>query len=130
MPTQTGLDVLAAEAFSRMRGKTVGLVCNQASIARDHRHVLELLLPLHQSGALSIGKVFGQQHGLFGHTQDNMIEWEGTLDPRSGLVVHSLYGEHREPTSEMLAGLDLLLIDLPDVGSRYYTFIWTMALCM
>jgi uncharacterized protein YbbC (DUF1343 family) len=59
-----------------------------------------------------------------------MIEWEGGHDSRRGFRVASLYGEHREPTHEMLSGVDLLVIDLPDVGSRYYTFIWTTALCL
>jgi uncharacterized protein YbbC (DUF1343 family) len=59
-----------------------------------------------------------------------MIEWEGYEDPRTGIPFFSLYGEHREPKPEWLNGLDVLLIDLPDIGSRYYTFIWTMALCM
>ncbi len=127
MPTMTGLDLLVAEGFQTLRGETLGLLCNQASIASDYQHVLELLL---DEPSLKLGTVFGPQHGLYGHTQDNMVEWEGSSDPRTGLVVHSLYGEHREPTSEMLSGIDLLLVDLPDVGARYYTFIWTLALCM
>ncbi len=59
-----------------------------------------------------------------------MIEWEGYLDPRTGLRFHSLYGQHRQPTPQMLDGVDELVVDLPDVGARYYTFIWTLALCM
>jgi len=93
-------------------------------------HILDLLGPLHFAGFLRIGAVFGPQHRLFGHTQDNMIEWEGSADAARGWPVYSLYGARREPSDEMLAGLDLLLIDLPDVGARYYTFIWTMALCL
>ena len=111
-------------------GKSLGLVCNQATVTTDFVHVLELLLPLHRQGKLKLRIVMGPQHGLFGHTQDNMIEWEGREDPRLGTRIASLYGEHRAPTDEMLEGLDLLLVDLPDIGSRYYTFIWTTALCM
>jgi uncharacterized protein YbbC (DUF1343 family) len=59
-----------------------------------------------------------------------MIEWRGYRHPRLGIPVHSLYGEHREPTHEMLEGLEVLFIDLVDVGARYYTFIWTMLLCL
>ncbi len=88
------------------------------------------MLPEHQDGRLKIGAVFGPQHGLFGHTQDNMIEWEGAVDPRTGLTVHSLYGESREPNPKSLEGIDLFLVDIPDVGSRYYTFVWSMANCM
>ena len=130
MPSRTGLDILAASDFQALAGRSIGLVCNQATIGADHRHILELLLPGHRSGKFKIAKVFGPQHGLFGHTQDNMIEWEGTTDPRTGLIVHSLYGEHREPTDEMLSDVELLVVDLPDIGSRYYTFIWTTALCL
>ena len=59
-----------------------------------------------------------------------MIEWHSYQHPRLGIPVYSLYGEHREPTPEMLAGLDVLLVDLQDVGARYYTFIWTLYLAM
>jgi uncharacterized protein YbbC (DUF1343 family) len=59
-----------------------------------------------------------------------MIEWEGAIDARTGLEFVSLYGRHRQPTPHMLRDLDHLVIDLPDVGARYYTFIWTMALCL
>ena len=130
MITATGLDRLAADGFSRLRGKRIGLLCNQASVDCDFRHIVNLLLPLHSSGWLEIAGVFGPQHGPFGHTQDNMIEWEGHRDARTGLTVHSLYGERREPTDAMLAGIDLFVVDVPDVGSRYYTFAWTMALCL
>jgi uncharacterized protein YbbC (DUF1343 family) len=125
MGTETGLDVLASESFARLRGKKVGLLCNQASIASDHRHAIDLF-----RAHCELGAIFGPQHGLFGHTQDNMIEWEGEDRPSSGPPIYSLYGEHREPTPAMLEGLDLLVIDLQEVGARYYTFIWTMALCM
>jgi uncharacterized protein YbbC (DUF1343 family) len=130
MPARSGLDVLAASDFEKLKGKSIGLVCNQATISADHRHILELLLDRHRKGDFKIARVFGPQHGLFGHTQDNMIEWEGATDPRTGLMIHSLYGEHREPTDEMLSDVELLVVDLPDIGSRYYTFIWTTALCM
>ena len=130
MSVQTGLDILVAEDFRRLHGKSIGLVCNQASCDRQLRHILDLLLPLHRRQQLNIQAVFGPQHGLFGHTQDNMIEWEGMRDERTGLTVYSLYGAHREPQPCMLSELDELIVDLQDVGSRYYTFVWTMALCM
>ena len=59
-----------------------------------------------------------------------MIEWEGYTDPELGIPVYSLYGEHREPMAEMLLHVDAMLVDLQDVGARYYTFIWTLFLCM
>jgi uncharacterized protein YbbC (DUF1343 family) len=124
----SGLDALVASDFVALKGRALGVVCNQASIDSTIEHILNLLTPLHDSGFLKVQAVFGPQHGLFGHTQDNMIEWEGSRGPN--WPVYSLYGEHRQPTRAMLDGVDLLLIDLPDVGARYYTFIWTMALCM
>ncbi len=130
MRTATGLDVLVGEEFIRLHGKSVGLVCNQASVDRGYRHALELILPYHQAGKLRLAAIFGPQHGLFGHTQDNMIEWEPGYNSPQEVPVYSLYGQHREPTPEMLAGIDVLVIDLQDVGSRYYTFMWTMTLCL
>lgn len=130
MPVLTGLDILAREEFARLEGRSIGLLCNQASISTDLRHIVDLLLEPHRQGRLKIQAVFGPEHGLWGHTQDNMIEWEGGPDPRTGLAIHSLYGKDREPTDAMLDGIDLFLVDIPDVGARYYTFIWSMALCM
>jgi uncharacterized protein YbbC (DUF1343 family) len=126
----TGLDILIDQEFSYLRGKSIGILCNQATIDQKYRHILQLLLPLHQNGFLKIQSVLGPQHGLWGHTQDNMIEWEGYQDPNTDLTIYSLYGKHRKPTDAMLSGLDIMLVDLPDIGSRYYTFIWTMALTM
>lgn len=126
----TGLDVLVREEFAQLKGKSIGLVCNQASVTRDLRYGLDLLVPEHRLVNLKIQAVFGPQHGLFGHTQDNMIEWEGAVDRRTGLRVFSLYGERREPTPAMLDGIEELVVDLQDVGARYYTFVWTMSLCM
>ena len=130
MKVLTGLDVIKDQDFSYLKGKSIGVLCNQATIDHQYRHILQLLLPLHQKGILKIQAVFGPQHGLWGHTQDNMIEWEGFKDPSTDLTIYSLYGKHRKPTDTMLAELDIILVDLPDVGSRYYTFIWTMALVM
>jgi uncharacterized protein YbbC (DUF1343 family) len=128
--TFTGLDVLAGGAFELLKGKTIGVVCNQATVDRQYVHLLDLLLPLHRSGDLRLQVVFGPQHGLFGHTQDNMIEWEGSSENRWGVPIYSLYGADRSPDPSLVKGLDQLVIDLPDVGSRYYTFLWTTALCM
>lgn len=130
MPTLNGIDVLIRDDFGPVRGRAIGVVCNQASIAKDVRHLLDHLLPLHHRGDLRIVAGFGPQHGIWGHTQDNMIEWEGYDDPRTGLRFHSLYGEHREPTDAMLEGIETLVVDIVDIGARYYTFIWTLALCM
>lgn len=88
------------------------------------------MIDFHRAGVFKISAVFGPQHGIWGHTQDNMIEWEGYEDSRTGLKFYSLYGKTRVPTKESLSSIDTLVIDLQDVGSRYYTFIWTLANCL
>lgn len=118
----TGLDRIVAQEFSSLRGQRLGLLVNQASVDCSYRHAIDLFL----GAGLDLRTLFGPQHGLWGHTQDNMVEWEGGR--YRGMTLHSLYGEHREPTPTMLEGLDRVVIDIFDVGSRYYTFVWSMAL--
>ncbi len=130
MRTATGLDLLVNDDLRTLHGKSVGIVCNQASVTHDYRHILEVVLPYHKAGKLQLKAIFGPQHGLFGHTQDNMIEWEGGGPSAWETPIYSLYGANREPTPEMLQGIEILVIDLQDVGARYYTFIWTVALCI
>lgn len=130
MSIRTGLDVLEQERFGKLQDRRIAVVCNQASVNQRFIHILDLLNSGHEKGDFTIAAVFGPQHGLAGTTQDNMIEWNGEGSDGYRYPVHSLYGEHREPTDKMLAGVELILVDLPDIGSRYYTFIWTMALVM
>ena len=124
----TGLERLAAERWRALRGQRVGLVVHPASVDRALRHARDLMA--HAGGSVDLRALFGPQHGILGQTQDNMIEWKGYIDAELGIPVHSLYGEHRRPTGAMLEGLDTLVIDLQDVGARYYTFIWTLLLCL
>ncbi len=130
MPVLSGLDRLISSGFEQFKGKSIGVVCHQASVAKDCVHILDHMLPKHRSGDFEIKAAFGPQHGIWGHTQDNMIEWEGYLDARTGLRFFSLYGEFREPSASMLEGIEELVFDVQDVGARYYTFIWTLANCM
>jgi uncharacterized protein YbbC (DUF1343 family) len=123
----TGLDVLVERDFAPLRGRRVGLLCHPASVDSRLRHAAPLL---RAAVGADLRCLLGPQHGLRGETQDNMVEWRGFADPATGLPAHSLYGEHRKPTAAMLADVDLLVIDLQDVGARYYTFIWTMLLCL
>lgn len=122
-----GIDVLVKNDFAPLRGAKVGLLVNQASIDSNLRHTISHFFenPLFELKAL-----FGPQHGIYGQTQDNMIEWEGSESSIYSVPLHSLYGQHRMPTDEMLSGIDTFVIDLQDVGSRYYTFIWTCLLCL
>ncbi|MEL6822606.1 MAG: DUF1343 domain-containing protein [Calditrichota bacterium] len=125
----SGLDVLITESFKSLRGRNIMLVCNQASIAADCKHAIDYFFAEHEAGKLTLKSLVGPQHGLWGHTQDNMIEWEGGGESE-GIPIHSLYGRYRKPTPEMLEGVDTIVVDLQDVGAKYYTFIWTLAHCM
>lgn len=130
MGVRTGLDCLVESQFSKLKGRRIAVICNQASVTYRFHNILNLLMSGHEHGEFTVVSVFGPQHGLAGTTQDNMIEWNGEGTDSHRFPIYSLYGEHREPTDEMLAGVDLILVDLPDIGSRYYTFIWTMTLVM
>jgi uncharacterized protein YbbC (DUF1343 family) len=110
-------------------GRIVGLVTHPAAVDCSLRHAAELLAT---APRVRLAALFGPEHGLFGEAQDLIGVRDGS-DPASGLRVHSLYGDtfaSLRPTPEQLRGLDALVIDLQDVGSRYYTFQATMLLCM
>jgi len=124
------VDRLADLWPARLRGRRTGALLHAASVNASLRPTLSVLEEMSASGTIKLAALFGPQHGFETTTQDNMIEWTGYRHPRLGVPVHSLYGDHRRPTDEMLAGLDVLLVDLVDIGSRYYTFIWTMLLCL
>jgi uncharacterized protein YbbC (DUF1343 family) len=123
------LDSLGELWPKKFRGARIGALLHPASVSSKLEHASHIL-EQHNGDLFRLAAFFGPQHGFLGHTQDNMIEWDGYEDPRLHIPVYSLYGEHREPTAEMLDGLDVLLIDLQDVGARYYTFVWTVYLCM
>ena len=124
---KTGLDLFERKWPKMLTGARVGLLVHPASVNRKLHHASALFL---QSSNLEVKAFFGPQHGIRGETQDNMIEWRGFRDRQSNLPVYSLYSETRKPGASMLKNIDVLAIDLQDVGARYYTFIWTMELCM
>ncbi|MCG2722765.1 MAG: DUF1343 domain-containing protein [Thermodesulfovibrionales bacterium] len=111
----------------QLKGARVGLLMHPASVNRKTAHAVDLF---NKTKKFTLKALFGPQHGIRGETQDNMIEWEGFRDKQTGLLIHSLYGHTRKPGPEMLQDIDTIVIDLQDVGARYYTFIWTMDLCM
>jgi len=124
---KTGLEILLDLKLSLLDGSRVGLIVNPASINSRFEHAADLF---HQHPQINLTALFGPQHGIRGDTQDNMIEWQTFRDKRTALPAYSLYGETRKPTPEMLANLDVLVFDIQDVGTRVYTFIYTMALAM
>jgi uncharacterized protein YbbC (DUF1343 family) len=126
---RTGLDVLVSRGFDALRGLRVGLVANAASVDGQFRHAAD---PLRNAPGVQLAALFGPEHGLFGQAQD-LIAVQNQDAPGTGIPVHSLYGDSfasLKPTSEQLRGLDALVIDLPDIGSRYYTFAATMMFCL
>ena len=120
-----GSDALLAS--SRLNGKRVGVVCNHASLDRGFAHIVDRLAA---ADHLTLAAILGPQHGFRSDVQDNMIETPHASDPGRRVPIYSLYSETREPTPEMLKGIDALVVDLQDVGARIYTYIYTMANCM
>jgi uncharacterized protein YbbC (DUF1343 family) len=123
---QSGLDVLVHHRLGVLRGKRFGVLAHQASVDARLDHVVGLLGSVRGARLTAL---FAPEHGLWGAAQD-LVHIAAERDPLSGLRVVSLYGERREPTEAMLRGLDLVVIDLHDVGARYYTYQWTTALAM
>lgn len=124
---KTGIDSLETNLPHYLKNKRLGLLANPASVNRRFLHsriVVDRLFP----GQLKA--LFSPQHGFFAEKQDNMIESNHGSDPVLNIPVFSLYGETREPTESMFEHIDTLIVDLQDVGTRVYTFIYTMALCM
>jgi uncharacterized protein YbbC (DUF1343 family) len=122
-----GIEKLCTEYVDLIKGRRVGLVCNQASVDHDLRHSADVLKSVE---GVNLTALFGPQHGIRGDVQDNMVETPHTRDAETGLPVYSLYSETREPTEEMLEDVDVLVCDLQDVGCRIYTFVYTIANCM
>src|SRR5262245_40660378 len=124
---QTGLERCLAEPPKTLRRRRFGLLMNQASVDHRLRYACDLLAEKFPGQLIAL---FSPQHGLWGEEQANMIESpHGRYQPLD-LPVHSLYSDTRRPTAEMLHGLDCLVIDLQDVGTRVYTFVWTVQQCL
>ena len=121
-----GIEVLLDERLDLLRGKRVGLLTNPTGVDRALRSGIDLLA---QHPDVDLVALFGPEHGVRGDVQAG----ERVADARdaaTGLPVYSLYGEHREPTTRMLEGIDLLLVDLQDIGARVYTYPYTLANAM
>jgi uncharacterized protein YbbC (DUF1343 family)/CubicO group peptidase (beta-lactamase class C family) len=122
--TKSGLDVLVEQNFAPLRGKRVGLITNHTGMDRQGRSAIDLL---HKADGVELVALFSPEHGIAGR-EDAKVP-SGT-DPASGRTIHSLYGETRRPTDEMLRGVDALVFDIQDAGVRFYTYITTMAYAM
>ncbi|MGD2126395.1 MAG: DUF1343 domain-containing protein [Desulfobacteraceae bacterium] len=127
MKVLTGLDVLKEEYWQQLKGYRLGLLSNQASLdsqLKPAKEIFSQLLP----GQLK--SLYGPQHGHGGEDQDNMVETDHSFDRKLDVPIFSLYSKLREPSSEMLDLIEVLVIDLQDVGTRVYTFASTMLGCL
>lgn len=124
---QFGLERCLAEPPSCLKRARIGLLMNQASVDRQQRLACERFAERFGSQLVSI---FSPQHGIWGEQQANMIETGHAVYQPLNLPVYSLYSETRRPTAQMLDAIDVLVIDLQDVGTRVYTFVWTMLECL
>ncbi len=123
-PVMTGIDVLRAENFKTLAGMRIGLVTNHTGRARDGATTIDLLAA---ASNLKLVSLFSPEHGIRGIVDESV---PSSTDDKTGLPIHSLYGATRRPTAETLAGLDAIVIDLQDIGTRFYTYMTTMAYVM
>jgi len=129
MSVRSGLDILSATIPSRLAGARVGVLANQSAVDSNYRHVVDLLS---NNSAVTLVRLFAPEHGFRGEHQD-MAAVSNESEGRTGRPIISLYGKTPEslrPKKEQLSDLDFLIIDLPDVGSRYYTFAQTAGYCL
>jgi len=128
--TDFGIDVWAAQKFRALKGLRVGAIVNPTSVDASFRHLVDLL---HEAKGVELKALFGPEHGIRGEAQYMVAVDDVARDRVTGVPVYSLYGstyESLSPKRQWLEGLDALVFDIQDVGARYYTYIYTMALAM
>jgi uncharacterized protein YbbC (DUF1343 family) len=123
-PVATGIDVLRAETFARLRGRRIGLITNHTGRAADGTPTIDLLF---NAPDVTLVALFSPEHGIRGILDESV---PSSVDEQTGLPIHSLYGDTRRPSAEMLTGIDTLVIDLQDIGTRFYTYATTTAYAM
>ena len=119
-----GIDVLVRDGFKQLTGRKIGLITNHTGLDREGHSTIELFAEM---SSLQLVVLFSPEHGLKGVLDERVADSKDSL---TGLKVHSLYGETRQPTEEMLAGVDTLVFDIQDIGTRFYTYISTMGLAL
>src|SRR5262245_37785746 len=118
---RSGLDVILGRLPGALRGRRIGLLSHQASVTRDLAHAIDALRGARGAKLVAL---FAPEHGIAGAAQD-LVHIGPAHDRATALPVQSLYGRRLAPTPEMLRGIDALVVDLQDVGARYYTYAWT-----
>lgn len=121
---RSGLDVLSRDGFAPLKGRRVGLVTNHSAIDRNRAHLIDLVAAAKD---VKLVALFSPEHGIRGAADTNVASGR---DEKTGLPIHSLYGKTRKPSPETLEGVELLVFDIQDIGTRYYTYISTLALVM
>jgi uncharacterized protein YbbC (DUF1343 family) len=124
LPTLAGIDVLEAEGFARLRGKRVGLLTNHTGRSRKGVSTIDLLA---SAKDVTLVALFSPEHGIRGQLDERV---SSSRDDKTGLSIHSLYGDTRRPSEAMLVGIDTIVIDLQDIGVRFYTYVTSMAYVM
>ncbi len=122
----TGLDNLKSTHFEILQHKNVGLIINQTSLDQDGNHIIELLA---QELEINVLKIFSPEHGYLG-TKSAGESVDNDIEPLTGAKIVSLYGTNKKPSPEELDNIDILVYDIQDIGSRYYTYVSTMAYMM
>jgi len=125
MAVLTGLDALVSEGCQPLLGAKTGLITNHTAITADRRHIIDVLL----DADVEVVALFGPEHGIRGD-HDETFKVTSSVDPDTGLPIHSLFSSVKRPEPEMLKGIELLVFDIADVGIRYYTYTTTMTYCM
>jgi uncharacterized protein YbbC (DUF1343 family) len=126
-PTLTGIDILRDDDFALLKGRRLGVITNHTGRARDGATTIDLLYNSAKPNGHRLVALFSPEHGIRGVLDSSV---PSTTDTETGLPIHSLYGDTRRPTEAMLQGIDMLVIDLQDIGARFYTYMTTMAYAM
>ncbi len=123
---RVGIEVLESRGFEGLKGKRVGLVTNPSGVDRNLRSTIDIL---NDADDVNLVALFGPEHGVRGDAYAGDLV-EDSIDQLTGIKVFSIYGKYREPSQEMLDGIDIMVYDIQDVGTRSYTFISTLGLVM
>lgn len=123
---QTGIDILLSDYKKQLKGKKIGLITNPTGVNSSLKSSVDVLS---QDPDIQLTTLYGPEHGVRGDAQAG-DEVASYIDEKTGLPVYSLYGKTKKPTPEMLKNVDILVFDIQDVGTRYYTYIYTMAYAM
>lgn len=125
-PMKLGIDVLVESKLNLLQGKRVGVITNQTGVDSKGNHIIDLL---YQAPGVELVALFGPEHGIRGDREGG-YQIDNQKDIKTGIPIYGIYGKTKKPTFEMLQNIDVLIFDIQDVGTRFYTYISTMSLCM